>query len=108
MARDYLDVRRSTGVSHEDKGQLHDSFYPGLARQWRMSWYVCGYKHRFALCRHSYGESGSETKHSANADAHRNALLWKIVRCFPRPTAAGVVNRRLQSSTPVWFRIPST
>ena len=36
MARGYLNVRRFTNISREDKGQLHDSCYPGLACQWRM------------------------------------------------------------------------
>jgi hypothetical protein len=91
MARNYLNVRRFTGLPHEDKGKLHDSFCPGLARQWGMPWYVCGYKHRFALCRHRYGERGGETKHSANADVHRSALPLKIVRWFRCLTAVGVV-----------------
>jgi hypothetical protein len=82
MARDYLNVRRFTSISRKDKGQLHDSCYPGLACQWRMSGYACGYEHRFALCCQSYGDSGCETKHSENTDGHRNAFRLKIVRWF--------------------------
>jgi len=87
MARDYLNVRRFTSISREDKGQLHDSCYPGLACQWRMSWYVCGYEHWFALCCQSYGDRGCETKHSENTHGHRNAFRLKIVRWFPCLTA---------------------
>jgi hypothetical protein len=83
MARDDLHIRRFSIISREDKAQLHDSCYPCLACQWRMSWYICGHQHRFALGCHGYGDSGSETKHSANTDDHRNAFQLKIVRWFP-------------------------
>src|SRR5580692_3010469 len=85
MARDYLNVHRFTSSSREDKGQLHDSCYPGLACQWRMFWYVCGY-HRGAAQILSSAEAIHENRWVANGSEHSerglNNKICNSSRCI--------------------------